>query len=106
MKIRIKTCNIKKLQTYTIDSEQNVFTISGKPVEQNIEDALIFIDTLTSSWPETLTDSNTQDGLIVKIMIKDGIHNRTMLYKNKFPENFTLLTNFLNEVERNVSRTL
>ena len=106
MKITIKTFTLTNRKTYEIDQEQQTFKISNKHFNTDVEYATLFIDMISTTWPNLLEDNTIQDGLIVKIIITDKDKKRTHTFRNKFPNNFSSLLDFLDGVENNVSRTL
>ena len=98
MKIKISVLTYESLKVYDIDEETQTFTINGQKIDTNIRNALFFINQICSNWPDNL-ENNTYDGLIVKIVISADNHKKIFHFKNKFPEDFVLLMQFLNEVE-------
>lgn len=98
MEIIIKTANLADLKTYYINDETEEFTINGKEISFNCANATYFILKVIANWPQKL-EEDVLDGFSFKLTIKTQSKQTSYLFKNRFPDNFNLLLNFLCEVE-------
>lgn len=102
MKIKIHTFTMLDRHTYIIDQDKNLFEVNGiKLNDADINDAIFVVRELTSEWPETLEDNSILDGLRCKIIIEDRGNKKIYTFTNKFPVDFYMLINYLQEVRQN-----
>lgn len=106
MKTTINIHTMMTRETYIIDEERQTFEISGIKVDENADRALSYIKLLTAHWPERLENKNILDGLRCKIILEDKGEKKSFTFINEFPQDFHLLTKYLEGVKSNVSRII
>ena len=107
MKIKIEQINPYESLTivYNPDKNDNVL-LNSKQTNYSVSKFKFLVGTMTRDWPEKLENNDILDGTtyIIRTKIDDKI--KTMVYKNKYPDDIYRLINLIKEVKKCQTKTI
>ena len=97
MKIEVEIKNLRQYKHLEIDTEAQTATLNGEQIEIDIPLFSARLLAIVSSWEEKMVDYTIMDGVYYSVQIEKDGKTKKYIGQNKFPKNYKLFTNLLQE---------
>jgi hypothetical protein len=98
MHILINVGNVKTNATIKINDEKEIFLVNNKHKNVDIDEFIMKLQSIISSWQLVMEDNAVIDGGWYNIKIKSGDKVRNYIGKNAFPINYDAFIELINGV--------